>query len=76
MNDNLKFFHTLENGTISKQGMIISKNKTTARVQLFSWIDGEPTDEITVPLEELKEWIFYKTQGDWLHVGDNLFKMR
>jgi hypothetical protein len=38
----------------------------TSVVQLYSWLDGCPTERKNVRCSEMEDWIFYRTKQDWL----------
>lgn len=46
------------------QGYVVSEVKLAEiyLVQLFSWIDGSPTNRVLVKLEELLDWTFFEDQ--------------
>jgi len=59
------WFHSRKDGNIHLQGQIVRDLKNGSYVvQLYSWLDGNPTDQKIVLLEEIKEWTFYKTDFD------------
>lgn len=60
-----KWFHSIENGEIKWQGQILSEvTEGKFLIQLYSWIMGEPTDQIVVSVEEIVKWHFYATDED------------
>jgi len=59
------WFHSRKDGKIHWQGKIVRDLKNGSYVvQLWSWLDGNPTDQKIVLLEEMKEWSFY--ENDYL----------
>ena len=38
-------------------------------VQLYSWIDGEPTDRRVVEISAMASWRFYETAAQWREAG-------
>lgn len=60
------FFHTFENRRIHHQGQIL-KCLPDGRilVQLFSWVNGYPTDEKIVEEIETVGWRFYFSEKSW-----------
>lgn len=69
-----KFFHTINaNGQIDKQGMILWANPSSVTVQLFSWIDGRPTNRQTFERQAMNTWRFYESKAEWLKAGANVF---
>ena len=60
-----QFFHTLnpQTGDIECQGVVVGTPEPEwYYVQLFSWIDGEPTQRILVPFKDMTDWLFYKNR--------------
>jgi hypothetical protein len=43
-------------------------------VQLFSWLDGCPTDQRTVSLDDMKTWDFFATHGEWIAAARAYFE--
>lgn len=69
-----KFFHTIsDNGHIDKQGVILWSNSSSVTVQLFSWVDGRPTQRQTLDASQLGKWRFYESKGAWLNAGSAVF---
>ena len=64
-----KYLHTLdENGEIDWQGRIIGMDGDMARVQLFSWWFGEPTNVVLIPESVLyseDQCRLYATRSSW-----------
>ena len=70
-----RFFHTYkEGGVVHWQGVVLSTTKDHLEVQLFSWLDGHPTDILVLPKSETiwddkkqTGWKFYADREAWLH---------
>jgi hypothetical protein len=56
-----KWFHSWKDGEIEWQGCVLCENADTATVQLFSWLDGHPTDQKVIPVSSMRDWSFYRT---------------
>ena len=55
-----KWFHSRKDGAIHWQGRVIAHGRDGfARVQLFSWLDGRPTDRKRVHVQQMVDWTFY-----------------
>ena len=66
-----KFGHRYEDNAITWQGRILGQVQDTRYlVQLYSWIDGDETDQVLVPIEQLDNWKFYDTEEDWKRAYD------
>ena len=66
-----KWFHSFKNGKIVWQGQVLSKeSNNTFLVQLYSWIDGMPTNQHLVFLSEMKNWRFYNSDKEMKEVYD------
>jgi len=62
-----RFFHSVdeETMTVEWQGYVIgSPEPGWYLVQLFSWIDGEETNQHIVRFEDMKRWFFYTNLAD------------
>lgn len=60
-----KWFLQFKGKDLGWQGEILAMPRAeTYLVQLFSWLDGGPTDQVFVKLEDMTEWKFYDTIGD------------
>ena len=60
-----KWFHSCVNEKIEWQGHIIGKVKEGVYlVQLFSWIDGSPTNQAFTKMEDMIDWQLYDTNED------------
>ena len=56
-----KFFHSFEEGRVAWQGCILgSPSPGYYLVQLFSWLDGRPTNQQIVPLREDDRLVFLR----------------
>lgn len=61
------FFHIIENGEIQYQGMIDRQVDEWYYVRLFNWISGGwDGKEKLYKLEDMKNWVFYKTNLEML----------
>ena len=55
-----KFFHTFEDGQLSRQGEVLSReSEELFLVRFFSWIGGTESTQSLVTLSDMKEWTFY-----------------
>ena len=55
-----QYFHKIENGKITWQGLVIGKlEQGFYLVQLFEWLMGEPSIQRIVTIEEMRDWFFY-----------------
>lgn len=67
------YFHSysLENGkpVMRCQGRIVSYGDGWCLVQLYSWIDGAPTNRVLTTLAEMKDWKLYQHEDDWLEAA-------
>lgn len=59
-----KFFHSLDDeGKIEWQGCVLGPSSNGCYlVQLFSWLNGDPSNCCLVPFEEMGGWLFYACQ--------------
>lgn len=77
-----KWFHSFYDwqseveGELNWQGHILSKEEDMYLIQLFSWIDGEPTDQKLISVKEMKDWKFYDSNKDMLLAGEKLDKKK
>jgi hypothetical protein len=56
------FFHTYKDGEIHLQGQALDLTAPQRfLVQLFSWWNGEPDENMTFHINEMSDWTFYKT---------------
>jgi len=66
-----KFFHSYDRETglvVCWQGHILSEPSAGVYLaQLFSWIMGEPTDQLVIPISQMidEHWKFYDTRDEW-----------
>lgn len=47
------FVHFIENGKLNKQAMVVGESKSQFKLQMYSAIDGHPTNIVYVCKEEL-----------------------
>jgi hypothetical protein len=60
-----KWFHSFNNGIVRWQGRILAApSDGLYLVQLYSWVMGEETDQVLVPLADMKDWSFYSSSED------------
>ena len=66
-----KWFHTPmkddegEINGVGWQGNILAEpSPGVYLVQLFSWLSGAPTDQVLVPFEDMRDWVFYDSNDD------------
>src|SRR5579863_3690707 len=75
-----KFFHSYDKETglvMSWQGHVIGEpTPGIFLVQLFSWIMGEPTDQLVIPISQIVEehWKFYDTHDEWNFAYQHRYK--
>lgn len=56
------WFHSVEEGAIKWQGQVLDAAGAHGyRLQLYSWLDGSPTNTKLVTHEEMQGWRFYPT---------------
>lgn len=65
-----KFFHSFIGKKMNWQGHIIDYVDGMYLVQLFSWWDGHPTNQVLVDFKKMKNWKFYDNQDQWMEAGD------
>lgn len=65
-----KFFHSYVGKKINWQGHVLDYIDGMYLVQLFSWLDGHPTNQILVDFKKMKNWKFYDNQEQWVDAGD------
>jgi len=58
------FGHTFEDGEIQYQFQVVRRSEDVYICQLFSWIDGDPTDCITISRSRLLDLVLYQTAED------------
>jgi len=51
---------------IERQGKVLSVHGDHFMCQLFSWIDGYPTNCVIYSLEDMKEFSFYATSEEFI----------
>ena len=56
------WFHSIDMaGQLKWQGQVVASVEPEHHlVQLYSWIDGDPTTELLVTTKEMENWLFYK----------------
>lgn len=60
-----RYFRSYVRGQMNWQGKIVREvDQNTFVAQLFSWVDGFPTNEVIVKLNEMEDWQFYRTIED------------
>jgi hypothetical protein len=70
-----KFFHSMKSDdkAIHWQGQIVDElTPGYFLLQLFSWLDGRPTDQMTVALADMRGWKFYTSQEAMVEAGNRL----
>lgn len=62
-----KFFHTHKaDGKIEWQGRIVrEQGDGHYLVQLYSWLDGRPTNQKLVSVTDMAGWSLYDSQREW-----------
>ena len=66
-----KWFHSFnDDGDVEWQGQILSVSSDCYNVQLYSWIDGSPTDVRTLGKDV--EVVFYDTNEEMREARENL----
>ena len=69
-----KYFHSIKDGKVDWQGKVLSELPDHKYlVQLFSWLDGAPTNQEIVGLDDMDNWRFYMTHAVWVDAGDKTF---
>lgn len=65
------FFHSWKpDGVLALQGRVVAELPNGKIVaQLYSWLDGEPTDRLTFTRAEADNWTFYRTEQEWRDEG-------
>jgi hypothetical protein len=67
-----RFFHSVEDGRIKWQGLVIGSPVTGwYLVQLFEWLMGEPNVQTLVGVEEMRSWLFYETNQQMIDSSDH-----
>ena len=66
-----RFFH-MEADSRGWQGRVL-ENLGSERflVQLYSWLDGTPSDQVIVSLEDMLGWTFYDDAEDWRYAVEH-----
>lgn len=74
------FLHTVtEDGEINLQGKVVAQTGSLLVVQLFSWLDGRPTNIVTVPISETSHGgsvRLYTTRELWLEAYEKQVQNR
>jgi hypothetical protein len=67
-----KFFHSWDSeGVLGWQGQILRKQPPNCYlVQLCSWVDGNPTDQVIVTEEKVESFTFYDSDYEMRRAGD------
>ena len=61
------FFHVLKDGKPNVQGRVVSSAiPGWYLVEFFSWIDGGPAGRKLYELSDMKDWIFYRHETEWV----------
>jgi hypothetical protein len=64
------FFLTFQDNELGWQGMIEKEIGFGFYLcQLFSWLDGSPTDCVIVHLKDMSSWYLHKDQEDWVNAA-------
>jgi hypothetical protein len=60
----------------SWQGQIIAVRDSVALVQLYSWLDGRPTEMRAVKVADLMDgsWRLFRKRQEWRLAGDGLLR--
>lgn len=61
------FLHTFKEGRIDWQGKIISKDADVFLVQLYSWMDGGPTNVVMMSMDDIKAARLYGSSWQMNH---------
>ena len=63
-----KYFHSInQNGELIWQGKVVGEpGEGKYLIQLFSWLDGHPTEQRLIKLDEMTDWLFYSTHDDFM----------
>ena len=62
-----RFFHTEIDGPGLQGHVVAEVSKGLFLVQLYSWMMGEPTQQVIYGLEDMVEWTFYEDAESWRH---------
>ncbi|HEY0460393.1 MAG TPA: hypothetical protein VGC97_14745 [Pyrinomonadaceae bacterium] len=70
------FFHSKNsNGDFNWQGQVVKVLPNGSSViQLYSCLDGSPTETKTVRPSEMQDWTFYRTEQDWLDAASAYYQ--
>ena len=62
-----KFFLSFHpGGEVRWQGRVLSQPKLGSYlVQTYSWLDGSPSEQVSVPIEQMSGWKFYGDAKTW-----------
>jgi len=70
-----KYFHSVKDRKVEWQGRIEAEIvEGFFLAQLFSWLDGRLTDEITIQIKDMLGWKFYSHEEEWIERGNQLCK--
>lgn len=59
------FFHSIKDGCVCWQGFIAAEPMPGwYLVQLFEWLMGQQNVQRLVRIEEMKDWLFYRTSEE------------
>lgn len=59
-----------------RQGKVVARLGEVLMVQLYSFLDGEPTNIEPFRLGDLSQWRFYDRWDDWIDAGDRFSGMK
>jgi hypothetical protein len=67
-----QFFHSIEDGKINWQGVVIGNPLPGwYLVQLYEWLMGEPNVQRLVKIEEMHTWLFYDSSESMVYSYDH-----
>jgi hypothetical protein len=65
-----KYFHSFKDGRLHWQGRVLhSMREGYYLVQLYSWLDGRPTNQQLVAYDSMLDWHFYTSHAEWVLQG-------
>jgi hypothetical protein len=59
------FVHTFKDGKLHYQGKVLKVGGDVVVLQLYGWLNGDPTNCQAFNLEETKGWRLYSSARDW-----------